>query len=111
MRIVLAYPIDDLGQPDEEVDVDRPRGRQLIRDGLARLAPGDNAPADLRAARAATAPTEADRPANPTVAEVRAFAADEGITVAEAKRRLRDARSSTAGEAGTDTKEGGTDGR
>lgn len=38
MKVTLAYPIEDLGAPDQTVEVDERRGRSLIRDGLARPA-------------------------------------------------------------------------
>lgn len=38
MFVTLAYPHPELGEPDETVEVDDATGRQLVHDGLARLA-------------------------------------------------------------------------
>jgi hypothetical protein len=77
MRVTLAYPYDG-NQADETIEIDDAEGRRLVRDGRARPA----------------AATGVDV-LNPTVGDVRSYAADHGITVTEAKKQLRDQRDPT----------------
>ena len=68
MLITLAYPHPELGEPDETVKVDAATGRQLVHDGLARLA-DDDALDGL------------------TVPELQAYAEDHGIDLAGATKK------------------------
>jgi hypothetical protein len=42
LKVQLAYPLDDLGDVDDVVEVDDQRGRTMVREGVARLPDADH---------------------------------------------------------------------
>lgn len=72
MRVTLVWPIGD-HQPGDVVDVAPPLADVLAREGFARVADGEAIPFE---------------PAGPTVAEVRAYAAEHKVPVMVAKRLM-----------------------
>lgn len=74
MRVTLIWPIGN-HQPSEVIDVAPQLGQVLVREGFARPSVGDPIPPE---------------PAPPTVAELKAFAAEHGLTLTEARRRMAD---------------------
>lgn len=74
MRVSLIWPIGQ-HQPQEVIDVAPQLGQVLVREGFARPAEGDPIPPE---------------PAAPTVAALKTFAVEHGLTMTEARRLLAD---------------------
>lgn len=72
MRITLVWPIGQ-HDPGDVIDAVPQVARVLLREGLAYPAEG---------------PAVVPEPEPPTVAELRAYAAEHGITTTEARRRV-----------------------
>jgi hypothetical protein len=87
MRVTLAYPWDG-HDPDETVEVDNATGRRLLRDGKARPADDEAAGVDV-GPRVDVLPDPDD---GVTFAEVKAYAANRGVSTTEAKNQIRAAR-------------------